>query len=145
MICTDAALEHLAHLRGFRYFFNILSTFAGTICDRRNLLEHWKWWTGPSSSSEFGGEVENNLDRSVVRSKDNLRVGEIMGEDPRWRSQEIYWRAARETCCCRCWWMRQTIMSKVAKTSRACLIFVAVRANICRFHQHYEMTSCFGG
>ncbi len=23
---------------------------AGTICDGRNLLEHWKWWIGPSKS-----------------------------------------------------------------------------------------------
>ncbi len=38
---------------------NILLTIARTTCDGRNLLEHWKWWTGPlkvrtsTSSSKF--------------------------------------------------------------------------------------------
>ncbi len=55
---------------------------AGTTCDRSNLLEHWKWWTGPlkvlNPIEQLWGELENNrLDRSIVHSK--AWVAEGMG------------------------------------------------------------------
>ncbi len=72
-------LERLAYLRGFScfcwigHYITIKQTIAGTTCDWRHLLKHWKLESRDLSPIEqIWGELENKLDRSIVHSKDSL-------------------------------------------------------------------------
>lgn len=89
---------------------NILPTIAGTTCDRNNLLEHWKWWTGPlkvrtlTPLSKFGANWKINWTDLLYISVEDLRK---------------YIDYVREMCCCNCCkrWTYQILELKVDKNS----------------------------
>ncbi len=69
-LCDRNGLPHKAQSK----YIPIKRTIARTTCDGRNLLEHWKWWTGPDLNpiEQIWGELENKLDRSIVHLKESL-------------------------------------------------------------------------
>ncbi len=85
----------------------IKQTIAGTTCDGRNLLEHWKWWTGPSKSRPQPHRANLGLrwkinwtdllySQRLQKAWDNISV-EVLRK---------YWHYSREMCCwnyCKRW------------------------------------------